>query len=273
MNPVVITYENLKAASKDDNASAYMTTHIPTGINSYDQNKTYLYGRVVPSKGLYKTDGGSIDAMLFLVAYCDQAGSACLNTYHLGGPVSAENLSDDWHTMVFIDDNNSGNTFTDPQISYGRLNMNNHHYDGVYTPIRLKNNDSISPTSKDILNDKHTPSEGVLKGVPFKKNGTILDTKISMVNPAVSNRPTTNTVGYYPEPYLLYYQGDLSRNEADARIAANIPNETRTSGTLRHKEFFRNRFLPAESIWTGKGKTGHTVGDDINRDKTKRVEW
>ncbi len=38
--------------------------------------------------------------------------------------------------------------------------------------------------------------------------------------------------------------------------------------------FYRVRFIgTAGSVWTGYGKTGHVVGDDINKKKTKRLEW
>jgi hypothetical protein len=36
--------------------------------------------------------------------------------------------------------------------------------------------------------------------------------------------------------------------------------------------FYRVRFIGTGG-WTGKGKTGHVVGDDINTKKTKRLEW
>jgi len=36
--------------------------------------------------------------------------------------------------------------------------------------------------------------------------------------------------------------------------------------------FYRVRFI-GTSGWTGKGKTGHVVGDDINEKKTRRLEW
>jgi hypothetical protein len=36
--------------------------------------------------------------------------------------------------------------------------------------------------------------------------------------------------------------------------------------------FYRVRFI-GTSGWTGEGKTGHVVGDDINTKKTKRLEW
>jgi len=45
------------------------------------------------------------------------------------------------------------------------------------------------------------------------------------------------------------------------------------------EQYFRVRFIPKASAWTGYGKTGHVVGtedekdDDINFIKTKRLEW
>ena len=36
--------------------------------------------------------------------------------------------------------------------------------------------------------------------------------------------------------------------------------------------FYRVRFI-GTSGWTGHGKTGHVVGDDINKKKTRRLEW
>jgi hypothetical protein len=37
--------------------------------------------------------------------------------------------------------------------------------------------------------------------------------------------------------------------------------------------FYRVRFIGGNGGWTGKGKTGHVVGDDINSRKTDRLEW
>ncbi|MCB4763086.1 MAG: hypothetical protein LGB78_04150, partial [Sulfurovum sp.] len=35
---------------------------------------------------------------------------------------------------------------------------------------------------------------------------------------------------------------------------------------------YRVRFLKTGN-WTGEGKTGHVVGDDINTKKTERLDW
>ncbi len=38
-------------------------------------------------------------------------------------------------------------------------------------------------------------------------------------------------------------------------------------------EFYRVRFIPHPTAWTGHGKTGHVVDDDISTTKTRRLEW
>jgi len=37
--------------------------------------------------------------------------------------------------------------------------------------------------------------------------------------------------------------------------------------------FYQVRFIGTSLGWTGYGKTGHVVGDDINKKKTRRLEW
>jgi hypothetical protein len=93
-----------------------------------------------------------------------------------------------------------------------------------------------------------------------------------MKDPARNNRPTTVTIGYYPPPWLLYEK--YSKPTGTANIDADIPSEA----DGKHKGFYRVRFIPEPTAWTGYGKTGHVVGDqdsgdDINFIKTKRLEW
>jgi len=38
-------------------------------------------------------------------------------------------------------------------------------------------------------------------------------------------------------------------------------------------EYYRVRFIPTPTEWTGYGKTGHVVDDDISSVKTRRLEW
>ena len=143
--------------------------------------------------------------------------------------------------------------------------MNNHYYSGKQTPIAL------SEGSDGILNDI-SGAAGILEDRHFDGLGYMSDLAVTMQDPAYSNRPTTVTIGYYPPPWLLYYKD--SKPTGSPSLDTDKPNEI----AGRHKGFYRVRFIPKPTAWTGYGKTGHIVGDqengdDINFIKTKRLEW
>jgi len=58
-------------------------------------------------------------------------------------------------------------------------------------------------------------------------------------------KPTTVRVCYLSSPWLIF----------------------------EDNECYHVRFIPKPTEWTGHGKTGHVVDDDINSYKSRRLEW
>jgi len=88
------------------------------------------------------------------------------------------------------------------------------------------------------------PPAKTLTGVGYHLDGTQPDIIVSL--PSGNPRPVTVETVYTSTPWLEY---DLA------------------------EQYYRVRFIPQPTAWTGYGKTGHVVGDDISTSKTKRVEW
>jgi len=88
------------------------------------------------------------------------------------------------------------------------------------------------------------PPAKTLSGVGYHLDGTQPDMIVSL--PSGNPRPVTVETVYTSTPWLEY---DLA------------------------EQYYRVRFIPQPTAWTGYGKTGHVVGDDISTSKTKRVEW
>lgn len=253
INPIRVNYLDANAFSVDANSTAHKSLHIPGGAKNFDKNVTFVYGRIAPKKKLYVTDKNSTNTPLYVFVYCDKGPAICQN-YDLNSTIGAEGITANWYTPESL--------FNTPNTAYGDIDMNNHHYSGKQTPIKL------SEGSDFILND----TTGILDDRHFDVLGHMSDLNVSMQNPAYSNRPATVTIGYYPPPWLLYYKD--SKPTGSPKLDADKPNEK----AGKHKGFYRVRFIPKPTAWTGYGKTGHVVGDkangdDINFIKTKRLEW
>ena len=93
------------------------------------------------------------------------------------------------------------------------------------------------------LNGTMTPAK-TLTGVGYHLDGTQPDIIVSL--PSSNPRPVTVEINYVSSPWLNYDSA---------------------------QEYYRVRFIPQPTKWTGYGKTGHVVGDDISTSKTKRLEW
>jgi len=88
------------------------------------------------------------------------------------------------------------------------------------------------------------PQAKQLTGVGYALDGTQDNILVSL--PTTDPRPVTVEINYVSSPWLNY----------DPAL-----------------EYYRVRFIPQPTAWTGHGKTGHVVGDDISTTKTKRLEW
>jgi membrane-bound inhibitor of C-type lysozyme len=257
-NPIVANYLEVNASSPDANSTAHLAAHIPKGTQDFDQNITFIYGRIAPEKRLYivKDKNGSIETPLYVYVYWDKGAVEC-REYDLNTTMTAEGINSGWYIPDSL--------FATPNTAYGNIDMNNHRFSGKITDVKLEENgDSIFSDDGGV--------EGILENRHFDGHAHLADLTVSMKDPARNNRPTTVTIGYYPPPWLLSEED--SKPTGTANIDADIPSEA----DGEHKGFYRVRFIPEPTAWTGYGKTGHVVGDkdsgdDINFIKTKRLEW
>jgi len=95
-------------------------------------------------------------------------------------------------------------------------------------------------------------------------NGTVTPSNPSAIDPenGIDNSVTvTNSSGTTPNIVNINLGPKTDRWLIYNKNANSIPSP-----------FYRVRFI-GSSGWTGEGRTGHVVGDDINDQKTRRLEW
>jgi hypothetical protein len=107
--------------------------------------------------------------------------------------------------------------------------------------------------------EKHQSSEGDGDVILTATGGTVNPATISPLN-GIDNTVTVTNGGSTPNIV------DINCSNSSKWL---IYNKDADSIPL---PFYRVRFIGTGG-WTGKGKTGHVVGDDINTKKTKRLEW
>ena len=110
----------------------------------------------------------------------------------------------------------------------------------------------------------------------------------------VSDLNITNYTGYPSNPRLSHgsqtevlkiikmsYDSDTA-TQNDINVSIQPTDLKPTTVRIRYHsspwlnyedDFYDTRFLPKPTEWTGHGKTGHVVDDDINTNKSRRVEW
>jgi len=252
INPIKIHYRDLRARSEDANGSAHLSIHIPKGIIAKDQNVTFLYGRVLPRKILYRVTEDEMNTTVMVAVYCDGDDGLCSDN-DLNTTATAENLSENWYLATRL----SG----DPQQMFGETTLDINYFGGKVTPIILHDLDEGEPTDTEenppMLQEEH-----------FDETALKWNLNVKMKYPLVSNRPTKVRIGIYPPVWLWY-----DPNPADRPAGAKTPAEL---GTMEN--YYDVYFPPKPTSWTGYGKTGHIVGDidhgdDISPTKTKRLEF
>ncbi len=95
-------------------------------------------------------------------------------------------------------------------------------------------------------------------------------------------------ISFGNDPAATYHIVDMTYDdETAARVDLNVSilstDGKPTTVRVRHlsspwlvtddEDFFDVRFIQRPTEWTGHGKTGHVVNDDINFNKTRRLEW
>lgn len=113
VDPFQIKYEDLNATGGIAlQSSANMTTHLPEGNNTYDQNMTYVFAKVTPLKELYEnvTDDYQ-QTPIFVDIYCS-LGVDCNTSFGLDTVTKGEDQleSDKWYYATIFDNTVDGTT-------------------------------------------------------------------------------------------------------------------------------------------------------------------
>ena len=252
INPIRASYLDLRARSEDANASAHLALHIPKGIVAQDKNVTFLYGRVVPNKHLYRVKENDVDTTLKVIVYCDGTNSPC-DDDDLNTSATAEGLSGDWYLATAL--------FDRPDLMFGETTLDINYFKGKPTKIIMRDTEEGGNTNTEAASP-------TLPQRHFESTALKQKLNISMDNPAESNRPTRARIGIYPPVWLLF----------DPNPSDRPPGKKAPAKLEDMNNYFDVLFSPKSTKWTGYGKTGHVVGDtdsgdDINTLKTRRLEW
>lgn len=111
VNPFNVNYEMLEAKGDvNTNSSAHMTTHIPEGNNTYDQNTTFIFAKVTPLQKLYEDVSVNFkNTPIFVDVYCS-FGADCNTSYGLSVPTKGLDEVSDWYYANMFNNTNEGTT-------------------------------------------------------------------------------------------------------------------------------------------------------------------
>ena len=177
LDPFQIRYEDLNASSTLLSSSADMTTHIPDGNNTYDQNVTYLFAKVTPKKVLYEGVTASTKTTpIFVDIYCTY-GTDCNTTYGLNGGLSKgdDETTGEWYYASIFDNTVDGTTDLTAMTD-----------DGTYAGPTVTPNDDVAFTSDTASRN---------------------DIEVAVTGAA---RPSIVGIDIEPVPWLLYDATNLS---------------------------------------------------------------
>jgi len=242
MNPVKVTLRefNITDAVNLD-LTVNMQTHYQPRVQIplNDRNITFAYARAKPERVLYDdVTAASIVTPVSVVLYCDLGTVQCLNRLrpNAGGTNYLGNETNEFGWWLSSQHINIGGRTT--------LLINNGQPGGFALPI-------TNPAVQNIMPD----GTGVASNITiFKNPAAALPATVDI---EFSSSPATAPARPYTDRWLIY------NPDYDPTVigSSRIPSP-----------FYRVRFIDS-SGWTGAGKTGHVVGDDINKKKTRRLEW
>ena len=140
-NPILATFHSLTASAPDANASAKMDDNrTPEGINSYEQNRTFLKGRVYTANEDYvaQTYDDGYATTFQVLAYCDINSdincSTAIPSASLSGPLlnwyymTAHTSNTDDGNIEELDDNDSSGATMTP---YQEITFDNNASSGA----------------------------------------------------------------------------------------------------------------------------------------------
>ena len=179
INPVQINYTDLNATAMNAQSHANMIpNYIPKGGKGYDNNVTYVYGKVTPRKRLYNdVEEKFKKTELYADIYCAFSSTQCsdlnLTLVSLG---EQESESGWWLATIFSN------------AELGRTTLNVSH-------------DSEQSANPSIAYNGR-PSSKSIPSMPFDDNSASQQD----INVSVSGlaRPSTQRIDYIPPPWLIY---------------------------------------------------------------------
>ena len=98
IDPIKVNYLEVNASSIDANSTVHMSLNIPRGTKSFDQNITFVYGRVIPEHKLYiEKENNWKKTPLYVNIYCGQGPTICRQRYDLNTSSLSPEASSVWY--------------------------------------------------------------------------------------------------------------------------------------------------------------------------------
>lgn len=181
INPIMAHYKHLQANGINDISKAEMSDHTPTGAQPYDNNITFVYGKLTPKRRFYDNVQANFKyTPMFIDIYCknDLNASYCANFGLHQGSYGENEDSTVWYSAenLFVG-NNIGSTTLSTTISPARDTHRHIQANGISPAISID-------------------------GVVFSYTAKREDIKVSV--DSNTYRPVIVSVSYAPVPWLVY---------------------------------------------------------------------
>jgi hypothetical protein len=185
VNPVKVNYEFLHASDPTASSSTHMiNNYLPEGNNTYDQNTTYVYGKVTPHKRLYENiESSSWRTPLYVSIFCDDSLASltpgdCINTFNLNeNSKGLQEIESGWKHATLFSNNELGLT----DITASHLSESN------ADPFVSVDDAAKAKTVTDVAFDDNVATQN--------------DINVSVAGTA---RNSMVKVNYAPVPWLVY---------------------------------------------------------------------
>jgi hypothetical protein len=178
INPIKIQYNDLNATGYSNVSSAHMKTdYYPRGIQNYDQNITYVYGKISPKKRLYNNITESYEMTpIYVDIYCSLLPADCNTSYNLNTATLGTDENANWYLASPFLANELGTT-----------NLVVSHLSEEITVPRVAADGNLPALTN--------------ANVTFDNPATQNDVNISVIG---ANRPSVIKVQYNPVPWLIF---------------------------------------------------------------------
>ena len=178
INPIRIQYNDLNATGYNSSSSAHMLPNYhPKGTRNYDQNITYVYGKISPKKRLYNNIiDNNKTTPIYVDIYCSLLPNDCNTSYNLGIATLGEDENANWyHATPFIAN------------ELGTTNLVTSHLAEEITVPRVAADGNLPALTN--------------ANITFDNPATQNDVNISVIG---ASRPSVIKVQYQPVPWLIF---------------------------------------------------------------------